>query len=273
MLPTLFPSKVASHVFLCSACSILHSKSWSFHQMVPVLQCDVAVLHVTSNMVPWRRGFPQSLHFEVPSSYYLVLIAKLLGPIKHKSLSEDSSPGMWHYCITSASLCCGVVSPFFFSIRHLQPLWVWASSFLRLHDQTQGQLVLFHLKAQQYKSDLLDSWKWRQFDALQCQWTTCRELYSDLSVCISDLNIVITDILSVWPTATPGVVPRRRINWCQVPVTRRWQLASRRRLLKNRFSDWLQRYSREVMAHPPYSADIEPSDFHLFGPLKKHLAG
>lgn len=29
----------------------------------------------------------------------------------------------------------------------------------------------------------------------------------------------------------------------------------------------------EVIPHPPYSPDLAPSDFHLFGPLKKHLSG
>jgi histone-lysine N-methyltransferase SETMAR len=29
----------------------------------------------------------------------------------------------------------------------------------------------------------------------------------------------------------------------------------------------------ELLEHPPYSPDLAPSDFHLFGPLKKHLGG
>ena len=29
----------------------------------------------------------------------------------------------------------------------------------------------------------------------------------------------------------------------------------------------------EVLQHPPYSPDLAPSDFHLFGPLKHHLSG
>jgi histone-lysine N-methyltransferase SETMAR len=29
----------------------------------------------------------------------------------------------------------------------------------------------------------------------------------------------------------------------------------------------------EVLDHPPYSPDLARSDFHLFGPLKKHLGG
>ena len=28
-----------------------------------------------------------------------------------------------------------------------------------------------------------------------------------------------------------------------------------------------------VLPHPPYSPDLAPSDFHLFGPLKEHLRG
>ena len=37
--------------------------------------------------------------------------------------------------------------------------------------------------------------------------------------------------------------------------------------------DWLQRYKWEVLPHPPHSPDLAPSDYHLFGPLKRHLAG
>jgi hypothetical protein len=29
----------------------------------------------------------------------------------------------------------------------------------------------------------------------------------------------------------------------------------------------------EVLKHPPYSPDLAPSDFHLFGPMKEHLQG
>lgn len=29
----------------------------------------------------------------------------------------------------------------------------------------------------------------------------------------------------------------------------------------------------EVLVHPPYSPDLAPSDYHLFGPLKDHLGG
>jgi hypothetical protein len=32
-------------------------------------------------------------------------------------------------------------------------------------------------------------------------------------------------------------------------------------------------YNWEVLDHPPYSPDLAPSDFYLFGPLKKHLDG
>lgn len=35
----------------------------------------------------------------------------------------------------------------------------------------------------------------------------------------------------------------------------------------------LQRLNFEVLDHPPYSPDLAPSDFHLFGPLKDALRG
>jgi histone-lysine N-methyltransferase SETMAR len=41
----------------------------------------------------------------------------------------------------------------------------------------------------------------------------------------------------------------------------------------NRTCELLWRYNWEVLDHPPYSPDLAPSDFHLFGPLKKHLGG
>jgi hypothetical protein len=34
----------------------------------------------------------------------------------------------------------------------------------------------------------------------------------------------------------------------------------------------MQEQQREVLEHPPYSPDLAPSDFHLFGPLKHHLS-
>jgi hypothetical protein len=39
----------------------------------------------------------------------------------------------------------------------------------------------------------------------------------------------------------------------------------------NRTRDWLRNHSWDVTDHPPYSPDLAPSDFHLFGSLKKHL--
>lgn len=36
---------------------------------------------------------------------------------------------------------------------------------------------------------------------------------------------------------------------------------------------WFERYGWEVLPHPPHSPDLAPSDFHLFGPLKRHLSG
>ena len=34
----------------------------------------------------------------------------------------------------------------------------------------------------------------------------------------------------------------------------------------------LQQLGWETLPHPPYSPDIAPSDFHLFGPLKEFLS-
>ncbi|GFN88029.1 transposase [Plakobranchus ocellatus] len=36
---------------------------------------------------------------------------------------------------------------------------------------------------------------------------------------------------------------------------------------------WLKRYGWEILPHPAHSPDLAPSDFHLFGPLKRHLGG
>ncbi|GBN17379.1 Mariner Mos1 transposase [Araneus ventricosus] len=38
-------------------------------------------------------------------------------------------------------------------------------------------------------------------------------------------------------------------------------------------SEKLQGYSWKVLEHPPYSSNLVPSDFHLFGPMKKSLGG
>ena len=37
--------------------------------------------------------------------------------------------------------------------------------------------------------------------------------------------------------------------------------------------DKLQRFGWETVQHPPYSADISPCDFHIFGYLKKDIRG
>ncbi|GFN91422.1 histone-lysine N-methyltransferase SETMAR [Plakobranchus ocellatus] len=41
----------------------------------------------------------------------------------------------------------------------------------------------------------------------------------------------------------------------------------------NPTQQWLQRYGWEILPHPAHSPDLAPSDFHLFGPLKRHLGG
>jgi hypothetical protein len=35
---------------------------------------------------------------------------------------------------------------------------------------------------------------------------------------------------------------------------------------------FMQEQQREVLEHPPYSTNLAPSDFHLFGALKCHLS-
>ena len=41
----------------------------------------------------------------------------------------------------------------------------------------------------------------------------------------------------------------------------------------NQTTATLRSFQWEVLQHPPYSPDLAPSDFHLFGPLKHHLSG
>ncbi|GFS18663.1 histone-lysine N-methyltransferase SETMAR [Elysia marginata] len=41
----------------------------------------------------------------------------------------------------------------------------------------------------------------------------------------------------------------------------------------NLTQQWLQRYGWEILPHPAQSPDLAPSDFHLYGPLKRHLGG
>jgi hypothetical protein len=37
--------------------------------------------------------------------------------------------------------------------------------------------------------------------------------------------------------------------------------------------DTLRALKFDVLKHPPYSPELAPSDFNLFGPLKEHLRG
>jgi hypothetical protein len=40
----------------------------------------------------------------------------------------------------------------------------------------------------------------------------------------------------------------------------------------NKTNERLRNFKWEVLEHPPYSPDLVPSDFYLFGPLKHHLS-
>jgi len=62
--------------------------------------------------------------------------------------------------------------------------------------------------------------------------------------------------------------------------SKRWVLLSKRVLLlydnirphtAAHTMDTLRDLKFEVLKHPPYSPDLAPSDFHLFGPMKEHL--
>ena len=64
--------------------------------------------------------------------------------------------------------------------------------------------------------------------------------------------------------------------------SKRWGLLSKRVLLLHDNArpltavhtvDTLRSLKFEVLKHPPYSPDLAPSDFHLFGPMKEHLWG
>ena len=41
----------------------------------------------------------------------------------------------------------------------------------------------------------------------------------------------------------------------------------------NQTTATLRSFKWEVLQHPPYSPELIPSDFHLFGPLKQHISG
>ncbi|GFS21473.1 histone-lysine N-methyltransferase SETMAR [Elysia marginata] len=41
----------------------------------------------------------------------------------------------------------------------------------------------------------------------------------------------------------------------------------------NLSQQWLQHYGWEILPYSAHSPDFTPSDFHLFGPLKRHLGG
>ena len=41
----------------------------------------------------------------------------------------------------------------------------------------------------------------------------------------------------------------------------------------NLVRDKLQRFGWKTLQHPPYSPDLDPCDFHIFGDLKKDIRG
>ena len=40
-----------------------------------------------------------------------------------------------------------------------------------------------------------------------------------------------------------------------------------------RTANTIQKLKWNVLPHPPYSPELDPSDYYLFGPLKEHLGG
>ena len=44
-------------------------------------------------------------------------------------------------------------------------------------------------------------------------------------------------------------------------------------LVASRTAAHLQSFGWEIMEHAPYMPDLAPSDYHVFGPLRKFLAG
>ncbi|GFN80599.1 histone-lysine N-methyltransferase SETMAR [Plakobranchus ocellatus] len=63
-------------------------------------------------------------------------------------------------------------------------------------------------------------------------------------------------------------------TWTQAIKTLRYLAMFKKRLcMQSNKMQWLQRYGWEILPHPAHSPDLAPSDFHLFGPWKRHLGG
>jgi histone-lysine N-methyltransferase SETMAR len=50
-------------------------------------------------------------------------------------------------------------------------------------------------------------------------------------------------------------------------------MLSKFRVTANSVRNTLQRFGWEVLQHPPYSPDLSPCDFHIFGDLKRDIRG
>ncbi|GFO45955.1 histone-lysine N-methyltransferase SETMAR [Plakobranchus ocellatus] len=62
-------------------------------------------------------------------------------------------------------------------------------------------------------------------------------------------------------------------NFENVFMEQRVYTDSEKKKIHKLISLQLQRYGWEILPHPAHSPDLAPSDFHLFGPLKRHLGG
>ncbi|GFN89193.1 low-density lipoprotein receptor-related protein 4 [Plakobranchus ocellatus] len=82
-----------------------------------------------------------------------------------------------------------------------------------------------------------------------------------------DERVMLQEKQMLWFDAN---MTRGKTKKCEM---RRKQLWHFKTLKANLTQQWLQRYGREILPHPAHSPDLAPSDFHLFGPLKRHLGG
>ena len=73
-----------------------------------------------------------------------------------------------------------------------------------------------------------------------------------------------SEMLTDW--LKPSIVSKRRGLLSKGVV---WLHDNARPHLAGHTAETLRKLKFEVMAHPPYSPDLAPSDYHLFGPIKE----
>ena len=76
------------------------------------------------------------------------------------------------------------------------------------------------------------------------------------------------------PTYGERCLALRSMRWCSEFENGRENLNDNARPhVANKTVNKLRKFHWEFLEHPPYSPDLASSDFHLFSPLKKFLAG